>query len=501
MRIDSEVSMSRAVPLRGTQAPMPDAPAVPSRPERVPLLFREPFDLLVMALLAALGLALNHSSVIFGLNLSLADPVVVALVAVLAFRRQLWIPILPLAFFLLLSVQLLVVTVALVPSWTSLPLDTSGTVLDLAKLTASFLCLVLGVQTVRSGHARLALRAFVVGAAAVSAIAVITQFLPIPGTAALYYGDFRYIGLTNDPNNYAVITIAAIALLWYDDGVRPWLRAVASAVLISGALLSASKTGAIALALLIVWRWLCLRTSQGGKTGSGDRRALAALSALGIVVLVLLVAPATGFGGLLAEFTSNIPALDRISTLLVSFDTAVAGDGSERSATWTTAVALILFSPLLGVGLGTYSTVAFELTGNVALAHNTFLQIMAEWGLPLAIAFLFWAFRVTFLRPCGEEHRALWASSSTAFLVLLVGSAGLSLNNSRLFWFLLGITAATHLLSSRRSPSSTVESGEPMETEKRRIPTNGCAVSEPGAASSAESSHRLEPLTCPGPSR
>lgn len=434
-----------------TSTSVPHGPQ--ERAEKIPLLYREPFELLVIGLLVVLGLTLNHSNVIFGLNLSLADPVVALLVAVLVLGRRLWIPVAPLVFFLLLSVQLLAVTLLLVPTWTTVSVPASDTILDFTKLAVSFLCLVLGVQVVRMGHARLVLRAFVVGSVLVSAIAVAAQVVPVPGVGGLFYGGFRFQGLTNDPNNFAIMTIAALAVLWYDRGIRLHLNVIASAVLISGVLLSASKTGAITLMLLVVWRALGIRTPLGESAQSLSHRLLAAISTLGITVMVLLIAPSTGVGSTLAQLTSEIPALDRISTLLVSFDTAIAGSGSERSAAWLTAVALILLSPLLGVGLGSYLAVAVELTGHHVLAHNTYLQIMAEWGLPFAIVFLLWAARVTLKRPKGTQHLALWATSSTAFMVLLVGSVGLSLNNSRLFWFILGITVATHILSAKERPA------------------------------------------------
>ena len=500
---------------------MPRAAVPPERPARIPLMYREPFELLVMAVLVVLGLTLNHSSVILGLNLSLADPVVAALVAVLALGRKLWIPVAPLVFFLVLTLQLLAVTVVLVPSWTTLPVPASDTVLDLVKLAVSFLCLVLGVQAVRMGHARLALRAFVVGAVVVAAIAVITQVVPLPGTESLYYGGFRFQGLTNDPNNYAVMSIAALAVLWYDRDVRLGVSVAASAILISGVLLSASKTGAITLALLVMWRAMGLRSPGGEDHVSRARRALAAICTIGIVVYVVLIAPSTGLGGDLAELTDDVPALDRLSTLLVSFDSAIAGNGSERSAAWATAVALILFSPLLGVGMGTYLTVAVETTGHEVLAHNTYLQIMAEWGLPLAMIFLIWAARATLLKPGGTAHRAVWATSSTAFLVLMVGSVGLSLNNSRLFWFLLGITAATHMLSpsrrrgteragadeERSAAIATQPLGRQLAAATRRAPSTtdtGTAApsaptrSSPPSASASPSARRFEPFPSPG---
>ncbi|MGP5304470.1 O-antigen ligase family protein [Brachybacterium alimentarium] len=468
--------MSTALPARSGRASASIPRAPQERAERIPLLYREPLELLVLALLVLLGLTLNHSSVIFGVNLSLADPVVAVLALGLALSGRLWIPVGPLVFFVLLSVQLLVVTVLLVPTWTSIPIPASDTILDFTKLAVSFLCLVIGVQVVRTGHARLVLRAFVIGSVMVSGIAVVAQVAPLPGTGSLFYGGFRYEGLTNDPNNFAVMTVAALAALWYDRGVRVHLSIIASAVLISGVLLSASKTGAITLALLVVWRAMGIRTPLGADSDSLSRRLLAAFTALGIAVLVLLVAPSTGAGGTLAEFTSHVPALDRLSTLLVSFDTAIAGNGSERSAAWFTAFALILASPLLGVGLGTYLPVAVELTGHEVLAHNTYLQIMAEWGVPFALVLLLWAARATLWRPQGTRHHALWATSSTTFLVLLVGSVGLSLNNSRLFWFILGITVATHMFSTKDQPTDTSgESPQPSGTSHEQD-----ALDDPG---------------------
>src|SRR5690606_27293728 len=167
------------------------------------------------------------------------------------------------------------------------------------------------------------------------------------------------------------MTIAALAVLWHDRGVRLWLSIGAAAILISGVLLSASKTGAITLALLVVWRALGLRTPLGEDTQSRARRALAAVGALGIAVMVLLIAPSTGLGGTLAEFTDHVPALDRISTLLVSFDTAIAGNGSERSAAWGTAIAPVLSSPPLGAGEVPQLPVALLRPGRDGPQHTT----------------------------------------------------------------------------------------------------------------------------------
>ncbi|MDN5686076.1 MAG: O-antigen ligase family protein [Brachybacterium sp.] len=468
--------------------PHPDAPL--SRPEKIPVLYREPLEILLLGLLVVLGLTLNHSSVILGLNLSLADPIVAALTIVLLVARRMWIPAAPLIFFLLLSVQLLAVTILLFPGWTARDLPIAATIEEYAKLVASFLCLLVGVQVVRLGLATVLLRTFVVGSVAVSSIAVASIAIPgLQSLDALFLGGFRFQGLTNDPNNFAVMTIAAIAILWFDPGIRPHLRVAASAILISGVLLSASKTGAITLVLLVIWRAFGIRTPHVDDAGSRSRRLLAAVSALALAVVVLFIAPSTGVGGTFAELTSRVPALDRTSTLLTSFDTAIAGGGSDREAAWTTALALIWFTPALGVGVGNYLAMAQELTGTELLAHNTYLQILAEWGVPLALVFFLWVARAALLRPAGATHHALWAASSTALLVMLTGSIGLSLNNSRLLWVLLGMTVATHLLSraERRTGSDVRDDASPTPPP--------LSPAEPGSRASSGSHRRPDPAT------
>src|SRR5699024_11847161 len=105
-------------------------------------------------------------------------------------------------------------------------------------------------------------------------------------------------------------------------------------------------------------------------------------------------------------------------------DSAVGASGSERGDAWDVALAVIALSPALGVGVGTYLTVANEVTGIPMLAHNTYLQVSAEWGLILAIVFFVWLARHTFLRPLDIPHRPAWGISSRARRVRLVRPLG-----------------------------------------------------------------------------
>lgn len=443
--------MSTAHPLQ--RARPPEAP--PAGRRRAPVVdataAHSPSDVLITALIIAFGVALNHSSVILGFNLSLADPIAALLALAFIAARRMWVPPAPLLFFLLLSVHQIAVAVFLTPRWTHAPLPYTAIVDDYLKLAAMFLCLLLGMQIIRAGRTRLLLRAYITGSVAVSTIAVASIALPaLTSLGDVFYGGFRFQGFTNDPNYFAVMTVAALAALWYDTEIRAHLRVAASVILIGGVLLSASKTGAIALALLVIWRILGLHTAEDG--APRPRRFAIPVAVLGATSIALLLTPSSGIGGSLAEIVARTPALERLAPLLTDFDAAIGAGGSERGDAWAVAVAIILFSPFLGVGVGTYLTVAERISGNEVLAHNTYLQIAAEWGLVFAIVLFVLIARYTLLRPSSASHRAAWAISSNALLVLLVGSLGLSLNNSRLLWVLFGVTIAAHLLS-RPTPS------------------------------------------------
>lgn len=56
-----------------------------------------------------------------------------------------------------------------------------------------------------------------------------------------------------------------------------------------------------------------------------------------------------------------------------------------RTSLWTTALKMALDNPLLGVGPGHYAWYPNDIAAH---PHNALLQIMSEWGIPVAILFL-----------------------------------------------------------------------------------------------------------------
>ena len=82
-----------------------------------------------------------------------------------------------------------------------------------------------------------------------------------------------------------------------------------------------------------------------------------------------------------------------------------------------------------------------ERFGGDNLAHNTYLQLAIEWGLINAVVFVFCLFYMLaysiFTR---RQHDA-----AIVLLVMLMFSMTLSLNNSRLLWFVIGLMAMDHV--------------------------------------------------------
>lgn len=139
--------------------------------------------------------------------------------------------------------------------------------------------------------------------------------------------------------------------------------------------------------------------------GSGSRGGLLSLLGAGLFLLVLVflisrarrstkllaVGAILGFGGLLVWLTGDV-LLSRFQVLLAA-DTL--GDIDGRIAAWEMTLAAIAERPLLGYGHGAYQELFFlfhdpEL-GRIGVfdhAHNDYLQLAAELGLPAAAAML-----------------------------------------------------------------------------------------------------------------
>ncbi|RJN31600.1 hypothetical protein D3250_05465 [Nesterenkonia natronophila] len=394
------------------------------------------------------GVALNHTSLLYGFNLSVADAVAAIILAIALMTGRFFFPLSATYVFLMLSVLVLIVGGFITPVLFPIDLSASQMLSDYLKLATSFCYFLLGINIARTGYAPILLRVFALTAAGIGAAGIVLSSLPQAfQPELLFYGEFRFRGFINDPNYFAVLQIAAMALLWDDEKVRASVRVPALVILSISVLLSASKTGAIVLMIYLIWR--LVRTMVSGATAPSSyvRFLWILLMLMAAGVLAVMASDPERRLELATTFEAT-PALNRLAPLLIDFESGIEGGGSTRDVAWGSAVTIIEAAPLIGVGVGTYLDVSQALTGHEELAHNTFLQIAAEWGLLVAGVFVATVILLMVRRPSGVDTMHLWLKNRDAVLVMLMGSMGVSLNNARQFWLILGILVATHLFAS-----------------------------------------------------
>lgn len=401
--------------------------------------------------IALLGLALNHSARNFGVNISLADALIlIVFVAAVLLRPAVRVPIYVMIFFLLLVASSITTAFLITPGVFGTDSNPGQILLDLAKLTVSFIYLLSGFGVASLGLERTAVRWFAIGGVVVALIGILNSALGAGILSDLmYYSGIRFKGFMADPNYFAVLSCAAMVYFLRSPEIKLALRVGALLLLGASVFLSGSKTGLVTLVavlMLSLLSWL-VRSAR-----SPGRLVLAYTLVAGLALASSLL---LGFlFGLLKTLSAELPQLQRIVLLLEDPADAISGGGSTRAETWESAISIIQTSPLTGVGIGSYVDANKVLFGETALAHNTYLQLAAEWGLPLALGFFAWLAFVLVAATLQERR----SSSKDLILmrdmiiVFLIGSASLSLNNARMFWLFLGILL--FLLAAARSDQS-----------------------------------------------
>jgi putative inorganic carbon (hco3(-)) transporter len=199
----------------------------------------------------------------------------------------------------------------------------------------------------------------------------------VAGVGALYSliaaGAARASGPMEDPNDLAYVLVVALPLL---VAVRPAgrrLRVVAvgfaAAVLVAGAAATFSRGGALALAAAV--GWLVLRRALPLRVLAG---ALAGLAVAGVTAVL--------FAG---------PALAK-SVQEKSF--IAESNVDTRELRWQAAARMLAENPVLGVGPGgfrsEYAAASHnaEIAEQTPVAHNMFLEVAAELGLPALMLFI-----------------------------------------------------------------------------------------------------------------
>lgn len=386
-----------------------------------------------------LAIFLHQSNIIFGINISFADIFSIILLIIIVGKGKFYIPVSPLIFFLCIAIIVLITAVYYVPSKFMVNPSSLNIISDFIKLIATILYFLIGFNLSKSNQIEFTIKWYSIFGLVLGAVGILLTTLNINILSNIFfYGEIRYRGLMNDPNYYSLLQITAFVYFSRLKDIKSQYKVLALLTTGLAVVVSGSKTGIITLI-----GYLCLRFIEYIFL-SRKKRINVFFQTLSImVVLTIALLSLNFFQSSVQNLAHHIPAFSRIQYLFIDFNGAITGHGSERGDAWLTALNLIEQSPLLGIGVGTYRSLAIHLFQTGDIAHNTFLQLAAEWGIPMAISFFIFLFFVLSKNIFGNSNvSSTGLILNDIMIILLIGSVAISLNNSRLLWLVLGALVA-----------------------------------------------------------
>jgi O-antigen ligase len=268
------------------------------------------------------------------------------------------------------------------------------------------------------------LQAFVLG----SVISIVTVLMDLASGGAQAAGGHhslesaRYQAAVG-PNSLAVYLSLSMCVALYLTTVRKerawiWFNTCIVPPTMLAIFLTGSRGGLITLmvALLIIPAVVLTRAKA--------KRQLLVIGAIAVMTaLVLTAVPGQTW--------------ERLST---TGDEILHGTLTGRTAIWRAGLKVFGDHPIAGSGTGTFAMEVAPMTGTAIVAHNVYLEVLAEQGI---VGFgLFAAMIIALVLPLGKlpiPQRNFWV---ILFGVFLVGAMDLSLGRKKILWFILGMIAA-----------------------------------------------------------
>jgi putative inorganic carbon (hco3(-)) transporter len=229
-----------------------------------------------------------------------------------------------------------------------------------------------------------------------------------------FYADYRPGYISGDANYFGLCAASALVLALHLALVarRGWEK-----IFLFGCV------GLISVAFFMA-------SSRGGILG------------LAVGLLFLMVRSGRGLRGLAMVATLMLPLFVIVpSTLIQRFSHPSVGDEEAveaRKITWMAGLRMVASHPIVGVGLGQFESVVVSyesgndseqyLTYYWSVAHNTYIEVAAELGIPGLLAYLamvFTSFRawVRFGKKENEPPTPLLREASVGFQAALVTAA------------------------------------------------------------------------------
>ena len=396
-----------------------------------------------------MSILLHQSSEVFGVNFSFADFFCIIIFVVLVYKNQFVIPFTPVLFFLIVSIVVLVTAVFYIPFKLMYYPAPIRIISDYVKLLAIFMYFIIGYNLSNTPFLEKTLKWYSLFGLLIGGIGILFIIFNIHVfSQVLFFGGTRFRGLMNDPNYFSVLNVSALVYISRLKTIKTRYKFLAFSVILLSVFTTGSKTGIITFIGYFSIRLVeYLFTSK--------KKLTTLITQLFIALIMVLIVPITfnSLQNVLNAAATTMPSFSRILFLFTDFMDAISVGGSGRDATWKVAFQVIQLSPLIGIGIGMYSSIASGLFQFNNIAHNTFLQLSAEWGLFLTFGLFFYLFiimgKVTFSRSSNSETNLILRD---IIIIFLIGSMAISLNNARVLWFFIG--ALVSKLDRNRKESS-----------------------------------------------
>lgn len=390
--------------------------------------------------LIIMSVCLNQSNIIFGVNISISDIFAVFIIIAIIFSNRFIIPLKEFIFFMVLSVSVIFTSVVLVPMIFDFNVNHNFIFRDYVKLIVIFVYFLIGFNSYRRQESEIIIKWFSIGTLILGIISVLYSFFNLSiYSNTFYFGGVRFRGLMNDPNYFSILQLGGIAYFLRVKELNRIIKVSVLSILVFSIIISGSKTGFISLILYGIIYYLNILSNKKKNYEKLFRYFL--ILVLGLLIAIILIQFSDA---LIAPITNRFPITERIFTVFEDFGSSVSSGGSSRGRVWSMAFELIVKSPLVGVGIGTFVDLNKHLYNYGAIAHNTYLQFMAEWGLVLTFVFLIYLFKNLYVITKSKVDSIDINASKDIIIIFLIGSLAISLNNARLFWIIFGIVVGSN---------------------------------------------------------
>lgn len=363
-----------------------------------------------------LGASLSFSKILLGLNVSISDAIILLVLLYLLSQHRLFFIKVEL---LMLSVIIykLAVSLFIIPNILNVKSISANPII---KLAVVFLYFFISI-CFENGEILLVLKGFIYFNVIIGIIGILITFLNLELVFPFLMEYDRYIGLMNDPNYYSLIQVLSLAIV-SSQPHEFWHNRILIFVLIVSALLSGSKTSLLVLLIFLIFALIKYSIDL-----IKSRRFLRLITFLFIIVSSswVMILAQDFFINIINKIASMSFSLSRILTLFAG--NALNSGGSDRSIVWLKGLNVINKTYGFGIGFADYTEVA----------HNTYLQLIAEWGIIFGGIFILLCLIVMLKNLYSKRY--LGFTIGLCLAIFYIYFFDLSLNNSKPFWLFLGL--------------------------------------------------------------